>query len=276
MSPKLKIGLLVAGHVIAGLFLAWGAHFWPGPTTIGLYGLVVAEAGLIPVFFLGWYARSPNQRILRILAFWAVIAYLAVLMAISADAKTIGFQGGFQGVLAIHFISLLFFVTMITVVLAVFEWRLKIALVQIAISSTDGIRFSIRHLLVITTGVAVLLAIGTGNRVANGGGAMLLAAIVAVLLSVCVLAIAILWATLRPGRPTTRLALVLLLAILFGTLPPYYGAGAMAEVDSPFVDWPAMFGLQTLVAFASLLVARSCGWRVLRRSALGPLGPAQK
>jgi len=75
MSPKLKIGLLLAAHIVAGLVLAWTGI--PAATAFpialfGLFPLVFAEAGLIGF----WGGLSAIRLVFRLFAVLAATLYL--------------------------------------------------------------------------------------------------------------------------------------------------------------------------------------------------------
>jgi hypothetical protein len=60
------------------------------------------------------------------------------------------------------------------------------------------------------------------------------------------------------------------MAFVVGTIPIYYLG---KEDSSSFVVWSVIFGLQAIITAASLLVVRSCGWRLV--SGEGNTAPPQ-
>jgi hypothetical protein len=132
----------------------------------------------------------------------------------------------------------------------------------------EGLQFTIRHLLMATAVVAIVLGIGQGVRAfADGQGeeGFFMAArldLFVAILSPCLIVVDLvtLWAALGIGRPTSRLAVVVPMAFVLGTIPMYY----LGEKGwSSLIIWSAIMGLQAIIIAASLLVVRSCGWRLV-------------
>jgi predicted enzyme related to lactoylglutathione lyase len=80
--------------------------------------------------------------------------------------------------------------------------------------------------------------------------------------------LATLWAALSIRRPTTRLAVVVPSAFLLGAVQWFF-VRAMLQLDlADMIIYSSILGLQATIAALSLLVIRSCGWRLVRGSAL--------
>jgi hypothetical protein len=129
-----------------------------------------------------------------------------------------------------------------------------------------GLQFKLRHLFILTAIAAALLAIGRGlEHVPATGDESYTAIDKGVVFPYLVLIeLATLWAALGTGRPLPLLLVVLPLAFVVGAIPPFY-LKAFQKVPS---DWQiyltcsSVFGLQATITAASLLIFRSCGWRL--------------
>src|SRR5262249_46705061 len=147
----LKISLLVAGHVVAGLFLAWLGYqgMWPDPVSVGVLGVIFAEAGLLGI--LGGFGTT--QPFLRISVVFAATGYVCVLDEVAgvcwfAGAKT----GKFLLVAALPTVGICLLLSGLR------HGRGALHLAR-SIESQRRFRFSIRHLLMLTAGVAIVLGI---------------------------------------------------------------------------------------------------------------------
>jgi len=267
ISSKTKIGLLVAGHVVAGLLLGsivylkvdTGADL--RPLMIALDALVFAEAGLLGI----WVALGTARPLRWVPVVLAITAYLgAVLVTAYHSWQTDTIAKHLLLEIALPTFSLLFILSVMR------HGQRRLRLTHSAVWSTTcaGLQFSIRHVLLATAVVAVVLGMGRGiSTFADmvGKGAFLAEArleLFVATLSPCLIVVdlATLWAALGTGRPPPRLAVVLPMAFVVGTIPIYYLGN---EDSSSFVVWSVIFGLQAIITAASLLVVRSCGWRLV-------------
>jgi hypothetical protein len=256
-STKVKIGLLLAVHVGAGLLLAWYVNTYrlsPVSNWIstGLLTLVLAQAGLIGV----WGGLSTIRLALRLPAVVAATALAwAVLFIMNPMAKLF------------DFLNITLTVMPILVVLSVKRYsrgRLRLAHLANESPAAKRFQFSIRHLLLATAVVAVLLGIGGGVRTfINTHGSIMAVAILSPFF--VMVELATLWAALGVGKPTLRLAVVVPTAFVIGTVPMYYFYGRLVGQGFGWM-WmllSGMFGCHAIISAASLLVVRSCGWRML-------------
>jgi hypothetical protein len=91
-SSKTKIGLLVAGHFVAGLLLAWADYDRPsGPSLgfIGLFSLVLSEVGLLGI----WCALGTSRTVVRLATVLLTTGYLCALFTI-AEMEVLRKSGG--------------------------------------------------------------------------------------------------------------------------------------------------------------------------------------
>ncbi|AGA28217.1 hypothetical protein [Singulisphaera acidiphila] len=130
-------------------------------------------------------------------------------------------------------------------------------------SDTEGLRFSIRGLMVFTAAVALLCA-GARGLQANPARFVLLVT----LWALCFVAVgfATLWAAMGEVRPQRRWPVVFALSPALGVLFAY-------AVDAHLAGWVyiilSLF-LFSVNLFMSLLVVRSCGYRFVRRAETSP------
>jgi len=256
-STKVKISLLVGAHVIGGLLMAWyvNTHHIISPVSTwmstGRLTLVFTQAGLIGI----WGGLSTIRIAWRLTAVVATTAFAWAALFIVNPA------GGKH--IAIH---IMLNTVPILVVLSVVRYsrrRLRLAHLANETPAANGFQFSIRHLLLATAIVAIVLGIGRGVRT-FGNTQSGVVAMVIYPFCFSLVALATLWAALGIGRPIPRVAVVVLTAFAVGTIPMYYnGMLGQAGLGWWCMMWSAMFGLQAIISAASLLVVRSCGWRMV-------------
>ncbi len=148
-STKTKVGLLVAGHLVAGILVAAFCHenkIFPHPVTVVFLALTLADAGLLGI----WLALGGGRWWKRFGVILASTIYV-----------------GWLGWLISGNVSLVIFfdlpITLVAIGLAVFRRKgLKIAVLSPL--AAEGLQFSISHLLGSTALVAVLLAVGREFR----------------------------------------------------------------------------------------------------------------
>jgi hypothetical protein len=124
----------------------------------------------------------------------------------------------------------------------------------------EEVQFSLRSLIGLTILVALLLSLGRAVQWLEASNSSFLL-VVGVLVLVAVLAAVILvWACLGDGRLLARLPLMVMAMAALGLVFPFYLGGP----EWRYVVWPAMLILMAVYAGASLLVVRSCGYRLVR------------
>jgi len=256
MSPKVKIGLLVAVHIVAGLLLVWaranGLHTIRRMIagfpihTVGLFALVFADTGLIGF----WGGLSTARFKWRLPAVYVAAMHLAAVL-----------QQKFSAFIMIALTS----VSILVILSRLRNSRKRLRLAHLANESSlkEGFQFTIRQLLVITAVVAVVLAIGRGVRMITAtqwGDAL---AVVIYTPCFILVELAMLWAALGIGSPTPRLAIVVPTSFAVGAVPAYYLEGVGHANWQRFVYWSTVVGLQAIITAASLLVVRTCGLRLV-------------
>jgi hypothetical protein len=131
---------------------------------------------------------------------------------------------------------------------------------RLARPGAEGLRFSIRGLMLFTVVVALLSALTKGLQ-ESPRPIMLLTA----LWAMCFVAVglAALWAALGYARPRRRGMVVLVLSPVLGA---FFALAAEAHRAGQFYIMLTML-LYASLLFGSLLVVRSCGYRLVRRAA---------
>ena len=138
------------------------------------------------------------------------------------------------------------------------------------VAAIEGLQFSIRHLFLLTTVVAVLLMFAQGIGLVTENASWLGTSAYIGLLALCLVAITVgtVWAGLGVGRPIERIILVMFLAFFTGLLFVYATTGRGTTMISWQQAWPmpTLMVLTAAIVTASLLVVRSNGYRLVRRS----------
>jgi len=259
MSSKLKIGLLVAGHVVAGLLPVLIEHDSadkPSPTFIGLFALAFAQAGLLGI----WGALGTTRPSWRLLA---AIATTGCLCALAITAEGVWHVGYLAVELSLD-IALPAVVVFLTLnILRLSRYRLHFA--QSSSSSLRSDQFTIRHLLLATAAVAVVFAIGREARTISHADLIETVRLEVTYVTITLIAIdfSIFWGTLAVNRPMPRLAIILPSAFVAGMIPTYFLEFTGSDWKD-HVTWSCIMGFQAAIMAVSFLVIRSCGWRLLR------------
>ena len=97
----------------------------------------------------------------------------------------------------------------------------------------------------------------------TGNGWETFSFIVVVVPCVVMVELSILWGALDIGRPVFRLLVAVLVAVFLGGLPPLYLKALVEPTLRDFLGWSSVMGFQATITAASLLVIRSCGWRLV-------------
>lgn len=251
-----RLRLLLAAHVILGLvFCAWSASAGRTVLVLGyvlvvpVFGIVLAQTSLLGF----WVAFSSAARGVRLMGLIAGSICLELLLGIGAQDDDYAFlatmtTGG------------------IAAVFGVVRWRhadLRHFPQQAPRIGQEGMQLSIRGLMLFTFIVAVTI-IGAGEFRENVPRGPSLFRVSSWSLCSVVVGIAGVWAGLGLGRPMLRSAVVLLIAAVLGALFAHGIHRSHPQLYSYIIP---MMLLQAGVLVASLLVVRSCGYRLVRKSA---------
>jgi hypothetical protein len=249
-----RIRLLVVVHAIAGIVLSgWAA-------LEGAIPFVFDYILLVPPFALALCQSG-------LLAFWAAMSHGGIWKRAT---------GWLAGVIALEILlnvpieidAYWFMPTMatglVTAALAVVRiWRAELLSVsgQPIRSNRQGLQFSIRGLMLLTLLVAILITTGKQMRQAGWTGPNLLTTS-ALTLCFTVTNLAAVWAATGLGSPWFKCGAVSLLSLAIA-LTFCWCAGVSGD------DWfymTAIMVLEIVLLLASLLVVRSCGYRLVRYS----------
>jgi hypothetical protein len=127
--------------------------------------------------------------------------------------------------------------------------------------ASPGLRFTIRSLMLGTLVIALLIAGAKSLQETLGGGPMPFVVATWSLCSVAV-GLAAVWAALGQDRPLQRSLIVLALALSLGVL---FSFGINEGWDGYFYI-TSITVLQAVIVLGSLLVVRSCGYRLVRQA----------
>ena len=252
-----RLWLLVVAHAVLGpLFSIWTTLEGRFSFVLGhlpvvtVSGIVFAQSALLGF----WMAFSPMVWWKRLMGLVVGSLYLGASFRISADAD------GYVALMPVMATG------GIAAVCRVVRWRyagLQRFPQQDPRAVREGLKFSIRGLMLFTFVVAITIVGARELRAHVPRGPNLLSI---VLLSVCFMTtgLASVWAGLGVARPMLRSMVVLLIAGILGALFVYSIGQARGDI---YFYSTLMMVLQTAVIVASLLVMRSCGYRLVQRSA---------
>jgi hypothetical protein len=272
VAPRLK--LLVAVHLALAAI----------PAGIGLvppsrWGLLVINAIIsIPIaqlMLLGfWVVMGTAAARHRLLSTWSAVAYGACWLVVSPYLSPYYRAPPMASVLAGLVIGLALGLSCLAVcsggIFLLIQCRgTELRRVSDREAAPARLQYSVVHALVITSVVAVLLGLARGARATgretewNHVAAYAMIALVVLVNLVCAT-----WAVLAAGRIRLRISLVLLLTVFLGVVVPLsFHHGEL----SGWWRWVLLsealaIVLPTLIVIASMLVVRSCGYRLLPKA----------
>ena len=270
MPRRLK--LLIAAHLIASTAQAAAflvpAHVNYMPAMWALASLAMAQ--LILLSF--WAGMGSQRAAVRFSAaalgsvYMAALPIGALLLSRPSWTSRHDLYEEFFGTAGRYCSLVLFFAA---IALAARRWFVDLRLTFAAEQTVQPrhYQFSILHLLIVTSVAAVVLALMRATRAdASGsptgwrpvGGAVLM--VVAFVIN----AICAAWAALAVGPVRMRVGLVLLVAVLLGVTLVFSGTGK-ALVWWHSAAFAVFLALPSAVIIASLLMVRSCGYRLVAR-----------
>jgi hypothetical protein len=220
---------------------------------VPLFALAMGQAVLIAL----WGVASASSLWRRLAGLVAGAAYLEALLALGLDGE---FLGTATVTIALTSASLL--------VIRALGIRLarQAEKDDVGPHEPEGLKFSIRGLMIFTAVVALLSA-GARALQASHGRFILLAAVWAL----CFVAVGLvaLWAALGEARPKRRGPIVFVLSPALGV---FFAYASDAHQAGCFYILTTML-LYPAVLLVSLLVVRSCGYRLVGRAMQSPVKP---
>jgi hypothetical protein len=129
-----------------------------------------------------------------------------------------------------------------------------------AIPSAQDVQFTLKAILCLTGLIAVLLA--TGGAVHQLGGFDIGPVVSTPVFTSCAVLAAcqLAWAGLGCGQLRMRIPVAIIGTCLVGLIPPYF----FGRTPSLFAQWQVLASMTAFCTLASLLVIRSCGYRLAR------------
>jgi hypothetical protein len=246
--------LLLGAHILAGATLAFIGSLSDGWTewqSIGFIGLIGSEMLLLGM----WAGFSARPWWLRLVGLSAGIVWITGLV-ILPDPDSI-FDWNLFSLVSVTAtavaVSCGFFRVFAEKLEQSGQWAVK--------SVSEDLQFSIKTLVILTISISLILALGRFFRwLGDGSQSFMLFILIVVFISLLAV-VSALWSCLGSGQLIVRVPLMLMTMAGLGLLPPYY-----AEMDQEyFLLWSALLIVIALYCAGSLLVVRSCGYRLVRR-----------
>jgi hypothetical protein len=271
VAPRLR--LLVAVHLLVGMAPA-ATFLLPRNVWFPILERVLDSISGAQVMLLAfWLGMGTSKSIRRLLSTLCGSAYVTVwpVVALLSSPDYMGPSaiGCYLGRFSINCAVVLVFAGILLLIR-----RRGGELRRVSESGTSDppsrFQYSILHLLVITSIVAVVLGLARSTRATDTADIGWYVATLGILLVVvfAVNSVCAVWAALGAGQVRLRVSLVLLVAILLGTALPI-------AARQHLVSWRAFASLllatvlPTAILIVSLLVVRSCGYRLTRSRSAG-------
>jgi len=256
---RIRIGILTGSHLLLGLIMVPVAASFPGLQQVAW--IVVWYMGFVccEILLFGmWMGFSTSRWWIKLVGLLAAMAWLGALSLApipnSLDQAPIimALAGGPLLVVAgsCGFCR---------------RWFAKLECRNgwNSLPVLEELQFSLKSVISLTVVVAVLLAVGRfmqwiDPRIETGIGIVF---IISVFALTAVLATGMLvWASLGPGQAIVRVPIVTGAMILLGLLPPYSMGGPAFR----YFVWISVMAVVAVCTAGSLLVVRSCGYRLIR------------
>jgi hypothetical protein len=255
-SCRTRFGLLVGSHVGLGIAMGLIAYFSKGnelPIWLAIWfiGLVSSE-----MLLLGMWIGLANARWwLKLIGLVAGTAWLVVL-AISPDPSSAQY----------FWEELVPFIAIPVVVFAGACWcgRHWLARMQQQnewepLPAANELQFTMKSLGLLILAIAVILALGRLTRDIDAGSGGFVVTVFTISLTALLAGTMLIWACLGPGRISVRIPIALVGMAAVGLIFPYYVGGP----EWRFLVWPVLTLVLSGYVVASLLVVRSCGYRLV-------------
>lgn len=251
-TPRWQIWTVVLVHVAIGFIASLLSAKLRSSTQLSVILIVtISQAGLLGILA----GLAPIRFMLRMACVGVGCVYLAFVTDRCLPNSVPGVGRAMYAALAITPVFAIWLLLSIVRKrwghLAVVDSRFR--------KDTDpGLQFSIRQFMLLNAFLGLLLVLRPSSFEPTMSNSIILLAIIIV----CAVSLILgsVWASLCPGRAWPRIAVVFLLAVLAGFLPPYYvrmsGADQLGFVFVSLV--------QALIMIASLLVVRLTGYRLIR------------
>jgi hypothetical protein len=242
---------LAGVHIVVGLLLgAITAATEPGPGLLfaSFIGLVFSQTSLLGI----WGGSGTNRWWIRFVGVLVGVSYLGPQSGICIDGP------GRETILIVAFATLI--VSAVLLMARCFGFRTRLDSDQE--TSATEMQFSIRHMMILTFVLACLLALAKWLQPALD--LRIVPILLLIGLALALVGLVAVWAILGTKHPLA--GTVVLLPVAAGT-----GLGVATFLPGPeSTFWVTATLTEALSLTVSLLVVRSCGYRLRRRSAPRP------
>ncbi|HET6883414.1 MAG TPA: hypothetical protein VFI31_24905 [Pirellulales bacterium] len=271
-----RLQWLLAGHLLLGLLpaavrlLPAQMQLWPQHDLVQLTQLALLYPSLGQMMLLGLWAGLGGSRMsVRFIGTILGCTYLAIWPTIGPPWSAPGTWADWLR----HYRQAFFFIGMVVGILAAVFLIIRRWFCQLRLLPADNgqpppgrVQYSIQNVMLAMTLVAVVLGLAGNAGPSANSGWQALATAALILVTFCIDALFAVWATLGVGRIRWRILLVFLVAALLG-LVLSVKSGHHREVWWLMPTWILTWLLPMVVVVASLLVIRSCGYRLVPKSA---------
>jgi ABC-type multidrug transport system fused ATPase/permease subunit len=245
-TPRPRILWLVLAHIVVGLTGAFVAYPLRGPTLRGpaFVGIVFSQTSLLGI----WGGLGTNPWWSRLIGVVVGVGSLGLLLGVGVDE--LAWEN--------YFIVSVGTALITGVLLVVRCFRVCICVATVEQAAAYRMQFTIRQLLVLTFAVACLVSLGKwlAPHLMNVTEPLLLTLIGLVFATVGLLSV---WPALGARHPVLPSLIVIVVAagvgFCFAQLTPMSGMASL---------WMTVTSIEALVLVPSLLVVRSCGYRLMR------------
>lgn len=242
---------LVVGHIVVGLIGANVVHDTSSPTLQAplFAGLVFSQTSLLAI----WGGLGSTRLWKRLIGVLLGVGYLGCLLGLGSSTQ----QFGFTQVIGFSFVTVGGGATIVLVLLLIVRFLVgAIHREGLPDCSQRRPQFTVRQLLILTFAIACLVTVGKAVQpfVPQNG---LLPFLVRFAVIPAVIGVSPVWAVMAAKRPVRYGMLTVAVVVLAG-----YSSGRFAY---PGVEniWIIATTTEVLVVIVSLLVVRSCGYRLM-------------
>ncbi|WP_425618775.1 hypothetical protein NA78x_002491 [Anatilimnocola sp. NA78] len=251
---NVRVSLLVSSHILLGLTMAGVAIYyrdskWPIGIEVAYLGFVCSQM-LLTGILLGFAKAKWWKR-----AIWAC---LGVAWVFCISLAPFSHQ-------PLSELGVLIAVPISVVAIACVLCRVWFATIQQrehwpTMPISNDLQFTLKTMIGLTVTIAVVLALGRFLRETVGEGAGLVLIVAAISLIASLAVGLLVWGSLGPGRVGVRLPTAFVGLAAVGLIFPYYFGGPSWR----WAVWPSLILVVATYVSATLLVIRSCGYRLVR------------
>jgi hypothetical protein len=258
-----RIKILVGVHLVLGIvpvtifFLPRKEEFLPILSIL----ILIPIPQLLLVSFWSWFVK--RKKIKKYHVILNAILYLSLWPIIGSASytpekmKLVPLYGGFivMGVMIV-------IISKLSLAFVLKKHELCYISDPKSLDLNTHFQYSIIHILVVVTIAALILGLMQSAQIANRSSFdwRLLMWTLLILASMVFYTICPAWAALRAGNPILRILLVNFAAIFLGII------NSMSLDFSDLLIWIIQSSLFTIIIIASLLVVRSCGYRLVLKT----------